>query len=175
MCLQWAFATTAVSIISGSLAERTQFTSFLISTAIVAGWVYPVIAHCTRTATARAISLLSADIAAHHHAGAWSDAGWLRNLGANGFIDYAGGGVVHMVGGGACSPPAVFFLFFIFFISFCYLLFTFPFLARRCGVGGCHRGGPTDGPIRLCAKGTGIRRSLHSRCVLSPHSASRTS
>lgn len=81
---QWAFATTAVSIISGSLAERTQFTSFLISTAIVAGWVYPIIAHW-----------------------AWSDAGWLRNLGANGFIDYAGGGVVHMVGGGVGLVGAI--------------------------------------------------------------------
>jgi len=72
----WAFCATSATIASGSMAERTQFTSYIIYTAFVTLWVYPVVAHWV-----------------------WAPVGWLHNLGDNGIIDYAGGTVVHLLGG----------------------------------------------------------------------------
>jgi Amt family ammonium transporter len=80
---QWAFAIAAAGITSGSIAERTQFVSYLIYSAFLTGFVYPVISHWI-----------------------WSVDGWAsasRTSGPllfkSGVIDFAGSGVVHMVGG----------------------------------------------------------------------------
>lgn len=79
---QWAFAIAAAGITSGSIAERTQFVSYLIYSSFLTGFVYPVVAHWF-----------------------WSEDGWASpfNTGnllfGSGAIDFAGSGVVHMVGG----------------------------------------------------------------------------
>jgi ammonium transporter, Amt family len=81
---QWAFAIAAAGITSGSIAERTQFVAYLIYSAFLTGFVYPVTSHWF-----------------------WSADGWAsasRNTGdsllfKSGVIDFAGSGVVHMVGG----------------------------------------------------------------------------
>ncbi|CAF2158614.1 hypothetical protein HID58_025351 [Brassica napus] len=80
---QWSFAIAAAGITSGSIAERTQFVAYLIYSSFLTGFVYPVVSHWF-----------------------WSPFGWaspfrsaedrLFNTGA---IDFAGSGVVHMVGG----------------------------------------------------------------------------
>ncbi|CAI0436629.1 unnamed protein product [Linum tenue] len=70
---QWAFAIAAAGITSGSIAERTQFVAYLIYSSFLTGFVYPVVSHC---------------------AGKSSDL-----LFGSGVIDFAGSGVVHMVGG----------------------------------------------------------------------------
>ncbi|KAH7276976.1 hypothetical protein KP509_39G029000 [Ceratopteris richardii] len=79
---QWAFAIAAAGITSGSIAERTQFVSYLIYSFFLTGFVYPVVSHWL-----------------------WSVDGWLSAskpdhvLFGSGAIDFAGSGVVHMVGG----------------------------------------------------------------------------
>ncbi|MBA0757357.1 hypothetical protein Gotri_020460, partial [Gossypium trilobum] len=77
---QWAFAIAVAGITSGSIAERTQFSAYLVFSFFLSGFVYPVVAHWV-----------------------WSSSGWLsasstNPLFASGAIDFAGSGVVHMVG-----------------------------------------------------------------------------
>ncbi|KAF5204215.1 Ammonium transporter 1 member [Thalictrum thalictroides] len=79
---QWAFAIAAAGITSGSIAERTQFVAYLIYSAFLTGLVYPVVSHWF-----------------------WSSDGWASPtrthnlLFDSGVIDFAGSGVVHLVGG----------------------------------------------------------------------------
>lgn len=80
---QWAFAIAAAGITSGSIAERTQFVAYLIYSSFLTGFVYPVVSHWF-----------------------WSGDGWAAAarsdgnlLFGSGVIDFAGSGVVHMVGG----------------------------------------------------------------------------
>lgn len=68
---QVVFAGTAATIISGAMAERTKFSSYLIYTVFITGLIYPVVGHWI-----------------------WGG-GWLANLG---FHDFAGSTVVHSVG-----------------------------------------------------------------------------
>ncbi|MDG6774297.1 ammonium transporter [Thiomicrorhabdus sp. ZW0627] len=69
------FASTAVTIISGAIAERTKFSSYLLIAVIVSMFIYPIQAHWI-----------------------WNGDGWLAQMG---FIDFAGSTVVHSVGGWA--------------------------------------------------------------------------
>lgn len=98
---QWTFAAVAAAIVSGAVAERCRFSAYLVYTVVLTGLIYPVVVHW-----------------------AWSDGGWLSSkdedyledrsgkflnpeMGANGLIDFAGSGVVHMVGGGVALMGAV--------------------------------------------------------------------
>jgi Amt family ammonium transporter len=67
------FCATAATIVSGAMAERTQFSAYCVYSAIISLVVYPVEAHWV-----------------------WGPDGWLT---ANGYIDFAGSSVIHMVGG----------------------------------------------------------------------------
>ncbi|EPS66627.1 hypothetical protein M569_08147, partial [Genlisea aurea] len=79
---QWAFAIAAAGITSGSIAERTQFVAYLVYSSFLTGFVYPVVSHW----------FWSAD--------GWASAGKTGDLlFGSGVIDFAGSGVVHMVGG----------------------------------------------------------------------------
>ncbi|MDR2602489.1 MAG: ammonium transporter [Spirochaetaceae bacterium] len=71
---QVVFAATAATIVSGAVAERTQFRSYLIYTCFISAIIYPVSGHWI-----------------------WGG-GWLSQLG---FHDFAGSTVVHSVGGWA--------------------------------------------------------------------------
>ncbi|CBY33702.1 unnamed protein product [Oikopleura dioica] len=91
---QFVFAATASTIVSGAVAERTQFGSYLIySTFITAFKVYPVVSHW-----------------------GWSNTGWLtaskitsfRTLIPDCTADFAGSGLVHCCGGIAALVGAVF-------------------------------------------------------------------
>ncbi|KAL5195913.1 Ammonium transporter 1 member 2 [Glycine soja] len=80
---QWAFAIAAAGITSGTIAERTQFVAYLIYSSFLTGLVYPIVSHWF-----------------------WSSDGWASAARSNGnvlfgsgVIDFAGSGVVHMVGG----------------------------------------------------------------------------
>lgn len=79
MVFQTMFAATAATIVSGAVAERIQFRSYLIYSIIVSAIVYPVSGHWCWGALAGEASQ-----------------GWLGNLG---FHDFAGSTVVHSVGG----------------------------------------------------------------------------
>jgi len=69
------FASTAVTIISGAIAERTKYVAYLMIALIVSLLIYPLQAHWI-----------------------WHESGWLAQMG---FIDFAGATVVHSVGGWA--------------------------------------------------------------------------
>ena len=44
---QAVFAATAVTIASGAMAERTKFASYLIFSAVMCAFIYPVVVHWT--------------------------------------------------------------------------------------------------------------------------------
>ncbi|NEQ81655.1 MAG: ammonium transporter [Moorea sp. SIO2I5] len=80
---QLMFAGTAATIVSGAVAERMRFVSFLLFSFLLVGLLYPITGHW-----------------------AWSDSGWLTREGLLGseklkFWDFAGSTVVHTVGGAA--------------------------------------------------------------------------
>jgi Amt family ammonium transporter len=69
---QAVFAATAATIVSGAMAERTKFSSYLIYSVFITGLIYPI-------------------------SGRWIwGGGWLTELG---FYDFAGSTVVHSAGG----------------------------------------------------------------------------
>ncbi len=74
---QAVFAATAATIVSGAMAERTKFIGYLVYSALLSAFIYPIF-------------------------GSWAwgslynGNGWLENLG---FIDFAGSTVVHSIGG----------------------------------------------------------------------------
>jgi Amt family ammonium transporter len=76
---QVIFAATAATIVSGAMAERTQFKSYLIYTCFISAFIYPISGHWI-----------------------WGG-GWLAELG---FHDFAGSTVVHSVGGWAALMGA---------------------------------------------------------------------
>tara|TARA_B110000881_G_scaffold62922_1_gene54470 strand:+ start:1650 stop:3905 length:2256 start_codon:yes stop_codon:yes gene_type:complete len=80
---QSMFCATAASIISGSVAERLKFNSYLVITAIVGTILYPVVGHW---AWANSDDMFGGD----------GTTGWLYNLG---FMDFAGSTIVHSTGG----------------------------------------------------------------------------
>lgn len=80
---QVAFAATAATIVSGAMAERTKFISYFIYSALISAVVYPIVVHWV-----------------------WGG-GWLSQL-STPYHDFAGSGVVHMVGGVAAAVGAAF-------------------------------------------------------------------
>ncbi len=83
LIFQTVFAATAATIVSGAMAERTKFISYVIYSVVISLVVYPISGHWV-----------------------WGG-GWLANLGP-GFHDFAGSTVVHMVGGVAALVGASF-------------------------------------------------------------------
>lgn len=85
LIFQTVFAATAATIVSGAMAERTRFTSYLVYSVLITALVYPI-------------------------AGSWAwgslynGGGWLEDLK---FIDFAGSTVVHSVGGWAALAGAI--------------------------------------------------------------------
>jgi len=77
---QSVFAATAATIVSGGMAERTKFGSYIIVSIVITGIIYPISGHWAWG------SLWLGD----------DGAGWLEGLG---FCDFAGSSVVHSVGG----------------------------------------------------------------------------
>ena len=78
---QVAFAATAATIVSGAVAERVKFSSFLIFSFLLVAISYPITGHW------------------------YWDGGWLADVGFN---DFAGSTIVHSVGGWAALVGAAF-------------------------------------------------------------------
>ncbi|MDA8596004.1 ammonium transporter [Flavobacteriaceae bacterium] len=72
---QTVFAATAATIVSGAVAGRTKFTTYITFSLIMTILIYPISGHWV-----------------------WQGDGWLTDLG---FIDFAGSTVVHSLGGWA--------------------------------------------------------------------------
>ncbi|HEX4997392.1 MAG TPA: ammonium transporter [Terriglobia bacterium] len=84
---QVVFAATAATIVSGAMAERTKFSSYLIYSFFISLVIYPVFGHW-----------------------AWGNLFITDNspwLASRGFIDFAGSSVVHSVGGWAALAGAI--------------------------------------------------------------------
>ncbi|NEO55689.1 MAG: ammonium transporter [Okeania sp. SIO3B5] len=76
---QAMFCGTATTIVSGAVAERMKFTSYLFISSLVSGFIYPIFGHWAWNGV---------------ETGALT--GWLGKLG---FVDFAGSSVVHSIGG----------------------------------------------------------------------------
>ncbi len=87
MLFQLSFCATAVTIISGAVAERIRFTGYLFAALITASGIYPIVGHWIW--------------AGHDYSGS---KGWLENLG---YLDFAGASVVHVVGGSAALAAII--------------------------------------------------------------------
>ena len=77
---QMVFMDTTLTIVTGTAAERWKYSAFLVSSFFMGAFTYPIFANW-----------------------AWGG-GWLATLGSNfgighGYVDFAGSGVVHAVGG----------------------------------------------------------------------------
>jgi len=85
---QMVFMDTAATIPTGSMAERLKFIGFVLMGLWVSMFIYPLV-------------------------GGWIwGGGWLQNLGrsaglGNGAVDFAGSGVVHMIGGAIALAGAI--------------------------------------------------------------------
>ncbi|TDD96019.1 ammonium transporter [Flavobacterium cellulosilyticum] len=77
---QTVFAATAATIVSGAIAERTKFTTYLIFSLLMTLIIYPISGSWV-----------------------WNAGGWLAKMG---FTDFAGSTVVHAVGGCASLVAA---------------------------------------------------------------------
>lgn len=69
---QSMYAATAMTIVSGAVAERMKFNGYVFASIIVIAFIYPIFGHW-----------------------AWHASGWLASAG---FVDFAGSTVVHSVG-----------------------------------------------------------------------------
>jgi len=69
---QAMFAATAITIVSGAVAERIKFNGYILVSIVVSAIIYPLYGHW-----------------------AWNENGWLAQMG---FIDFAGSTVVHSIG-----------------------------------------------------------------------------
>ncbi|MGK7888732.1 MAG: ammonium transporter [Leptolyngbyaceae cyanobacterium] len=76
---QSMFCSTAVTIVSGAVAERMCFNSYIAVSILVSGVIYPIYGHWVWNGLEEGETL-----------------GWLGHLG---FVDFAGSTVVHSVGG----------------------------------------------------------------------------
>ena len=77
---QLVFCGTAATIVSGAVAERVKYLSFIVFSFVLTIFIYPIVGHWI-----------------------WGG-GWLANLG---FMDFAGDTVVHSVGGWAALAGAM--------------------------------------------------------------------
>lgn len=91
LIFQTVFAATSATIVSGAMAERTKFTSYLIYSVVISAVIYPVFG-----------SWAWNELFSSYHA---TDAtGWLESMG---FVDFAGSTVVHSVGGWLALAGAI--------------------------------------------------------------------
>ena len=77
---QTVFCATAATIVSGAIAGRTKYTTYVFFTVFLTALIYPISGEWQ-----------------------WNGDGWLANLG---FIDFAGSSIVHSVGGWAALVGA---------------------------------------------------------------------
>lgn len=81
LIFQTVFCATAATIVSGAMAERTRFVSYLVYTVLITTFLYPIFGGWV-----------------------WNSDGWLAKLG---FHDFAGSTVVHSIGGWAALAGAL--------------------------------------------------------------------
>lgn len=88
LIFQTVFAATAATIVSGAMAERTKFVSYLIYSIAITVIVYPIFGSWCWNGLV----------------GAGDQNGWLETMG---FLDFAGSTVVHSIGGWCALAGAI--------------------------------------------------------------------
>ena len=76
---QVMFCGATVAIMSGAVAERMRFLSYMVVALLISAWIYPVFGHWVRAGQDSGEPM-----------------GWLNRMG---FVDFAGASTVHCVGG----------------------------------------------------------------------------
>eukprot|EP00877_Chromochloris_zofingiensis_P014423 jgi/Chrzof1/9234/Cz03g40260.t1 len=71
----WTFAVACVTIVGGSLTERTKLAAYPITTLVISLFVHPIMGHWI-----------------------WAPDSWMVHVSQCGVLDYAGGSVVHLIG-----------------------------------------------------------------------------
>jgi len=87
LIFQTVFAATAATIVSGAMAERTKFVSYLVYSGVISLLIYPIFGSWAWGSLA-----------------AQGGGGWLEKLG---FHDFAGSTVVHSIGGWLALAGAI--------------------------------------------------------------------
>ncbi len=96
LIFQTVFAATAATIVSGAMAERTRFKSYMVYTVFITAFIYPIFGSWAWG------GLLDG--------GGWLEApkgGFLAGMGLPGFLDFAGSTVVHSIGGWLALAGAI--------------------------------------------------------------------
>ena len=96
LIFQTVFAATAATIVSGAMAERTKFSSYLIYSAVISAVVYPISGSWAWGSLWNGTGWLEA-----------KEGSWLAAQGLMGFKDFAGSSVVHLCGGAAALAGAI--------------------------------------------------------------------
>ncbi|WP_233207234.1 MULTISPECIES: ammonium transporter [Pirellulaceae] len=87
LIFQTVFCATAATIVSGAMAERTKFTSYLVYSVLITVIVYPIFGSWA-------------------WGGLYAGSGWLESM-DTGFYDFAGSTVVHSIGGWCALAGAI--------------------------------------------------------------------
>jgi Amt family ammonium transporter len=90
---QMVFAATGATIVSGAMAERTNFKAYLVFTGLLVAIIYPVYGHWVWSGTD--LALLT------------GDGSWIVQMCGASFHDFAGSGVVHSIGGYAALAGVI--------------------------------------------------------------------
>ena len=90
---QMVFAATGATIVSGAMAERTNFKAYLVFTGLLVAIIYPVYGHWVWSGAD--LALLT------------GDGSWIVQICGASFHDFAGSGVVHSIGGYAALAGVI--------------------------------------------------------------------
>ena len=88
LLFQTVFAATAATIVSGAVAERVKFQSYLVYSVLITLFIYPVFGSWA-------------------WGGLLNGGGWLEKLSTGAFCDFAGSTVVHSIGGWLALAGAI--------------------------------------------------------------------
>jgi len=105
---QFVFAATAATIVSGAIAERCQFAAYFVYSIIITAWVYPPVSHWAWDGgNDMPMNVTDETTGITKEMMVTVGKGWLAETGY--YKDFAGSGVVHLLGG-TCALVGCYFM-----------------------------------------------------------------